>query len=178
MYVYTCECRSRRSLWMGLCLGVKKNIQDTPNCIINGQSVVIVLQVNGNGKLELLLKLQSFPVKKRFFSGPSHFLFLYRLRECGIYHCRNKRTRCSLFFSGTVQAGAARSLRPNRFPKPSLSVFEYRWTLVKVTLMHSCSVLLFILKQGLHRGGDHQGCCFGPLDARAPDASLSRFKCQ
>lgn len=81
VYVYTCECRSRRSLWMGLCLGVKKNIQDTPNYIINGQSVVIVLQVNGNGKLELLLKLQSFPVKKRFFQ--------VRLTSCSSTDCGN-----------------------------------------------------------------------------------------
>lgn len=70
MYVCTCEYRSRHSLWMGLYLGVKKNIQDTPNYIINGQSVVIIIQINGNGKLELLLKLQNFPIKKRLFFRP------------------------------------------------------------------------------------------------------------
>lgn len=70
VYVYTCEYRSRHSLWTGLYLGVKKNIQDTPNYIINGQSVVIIIQVNGNGKLELLLKLQNFPIKKRLFFRP------------------------------------------------------------------------------------------------------------
>lgn len=76
----------------------EKYIQDTPNCIINAQSVVIIIQVQGNGKQELDIKTAKFPDKEEIIFHACLTSCSSRLWECGIYHWRNKRTPCSLFF--------------------------------------------------------------------------------
>jgi len=104
------------------------------------QSVqVIIIQVNGNGKPEPLLKLQSFLMifQVRLTSCSS------RRRECDINHSRNNSTLFSVSFFRHDSV-------PNRFN--SVSILSLKSPAQPTTPFFRWTTRL-ILKQGRHPGG-------------------------
>lgn len=107
---------------MGLQLEVKTYMQDTPNYIINAQCVVIIIQVNSNGKPEADIKTAKFPDKEAI-------IFHTCLTSCSStvggnveYTIGGTRELLVLYFSffhSMVQEGTARNQCQNRFTTPS-----------------------------------------------------------